>query len=109
MGDGFRRHRAARFEHVLDEVNAATRAVELVAQQHVGRTGRGAEAAMHAGAQDLFRLLRVGIEQLRRGEVGAHAYTPSTMRPGLRTWRGSNPSLTRRDKAASGPGCGSNT
>ena len=34
---------------------------------------------------------------------------PSTMRPGLRIWRGSNASLTRRDSAASGAGCGSNT
>ena len=43
----------AALQHVLDQVDAAARAVELVAEQHIGRAGRGAEAAMHAGAQDL--------------------------------------------------------
>ena len=39
-------------QHVLDQVDAPARRIELVAEQHVGRAGRGAEAAMHAGAQD---------------------------------------------------------
>ncbi len=48
--------RAARdrraFEHLLDQVDAPARPVELVAEQLVGRAGRGAEAAVHAFAQD---------------------------------------------------------
>ena len=43
-------------QHVLDQVDAAARGIELVAEQHIGRAGRGAEAAMHAGAQDLVGL-----------------------------------------------------
>ena len=42
-------------EHVLDQIDAPARAIELVAEQHIGRAGRGAEAAMHAGAQNLVR------------------------------------------------------
>jgi len=36
------------FDHLLDEVNAAARAIELVAQQLIRRAGGGAEAAVHA-------------------------------------------------------------
>src|SRR6202162_1499272 len=59
-------------EHLLHEVDATARAVELVAQQVVGGTGREAEAAMHALAQD-----RVGLDSLRRvldpvGEPSLH-------------------------------------
>ena len=64
--------RAVVFQHVLDQVDAAARAIELVAEQRVGRTGRGAEAAMHAGAQDLGGLRGVGIGELGRGEAGLH-------------------------------------
>jgi len=37
-------------QHVLDEVDAPPRAVELVAKQHIGRAGGGTEAAMDAFA-----------------------------------------------------------
>jgi hypothetical protein len=47
-------------EHLLDQVDAAARAVELVAEQLVGRAGRGAEAAVHALAQD-----RLGLAAFR--------------------------------------------
>jgi hypothetical protein len=58
------RHGCA-FEHLLDQVDAAARAVELVAQQLVGRAGGGAEAAMHALAQDdLRRLALAGVFEL---------------------------------------------
>ena len=46
--------RTARLQHVLDQVDAAARTVEFVAEQQEGRTGRGAHAAMHAGAQHLI-------------------------------------------------------
>src|SRR5512134_4158786 len=48
-----RRHRP--LEHLLDEVDAATRAVQLVAQELVGRAGCRAHAAMRALAQDRVR------------------------------------------------------
>ena len=48
--------RAVVLEHLLHQVDAAARAVALVAEQHVGRAGGGAEAAVHAAAQDLVDL-----------------------------------------------------
>jgi hypothetical protein len=64
MLDHVRRRRGVLFQHLLDQVDAAARAIELVAKQHIGRTGRGAEAAMHAGAENLVRLPDVGIGEL---------------------------------------------
>jgi hypothetical protein len=68
--------RAARdgraFDHLLDQVDAAARAVEFVAEQLVGRTGRGAEAAMHALAQDRVGLVAVGRVADEIGEVRLH-------------------------------------
>ncbi len=60
------------FQHVLDQVDAPARAIELVAEQHEGRTGRGAEAAMHAGPQHLVGCGDVRVAQLFGGEVGLH-------------------------------------
>ena len=59
-------------QHLLDQVDPAARRVELVAEQHVGRAGRRAEAAVHAGAQDLLGFRGIGIGQLGQGEVGLH-------------------------------------
>jgi hypothetical protein len=66
------RGRRRAFEHLLDQVDAPARAVELVAEQLVGRARRRAEAAMHARAQD-----RVGLAAFRacrdeRRERGLH-------------------------------------
>ncbi len=68
-------------QHVLDQIDAPARAIELVAEQHIGRAGGGAEAAMHAGAQDLvgFRDLRIG--ELGEGEGGLHAAPIRTVGP----------------------------
>ena len=73
MLDHVARRRPVLLEHVLDQIDAPARAIELVAEQHIGRAGGGAEAAMHAGAQDLFRFRDLRIDQLREGEVGLHA------------------------------------
>jgi hypothetical protein len=62
--DHLRCRRAAVLEHVLDEVDAPARAVELVAQKKIGRAGRRAEPAMNAGAQDLFRRRVRGVPEL---------------------------------------------
>ena len=72
VGDHALRRRPGVLEHVLDQVDAAARAVELVTEQHVGRAGRGAEAAVHARAQDLLQLPHVGIGQLGEREGGLH-------------------------------------
>ena len=48
----------------LDLIDAPARTVELVAEQRMGRTGRVAEAAMHALAQDF-----VGLGDLRSCEL----------------------------------------
>jgi hypothetical protein len=69
------------FEHLLDQVDAATRAIELVAQQLVSRASGGAEAAVHAGAQD-----GVGLVAFRRaldeiGEIGLHGSVRLTFKP----------------------------
>src|SRR6185369_9706508 len=59
-------------EHLLDQVDAPARAVPLVPQQHVGRTGGGAQPAMHALAEDLVHLRGARIFELAGGEVGLH-------------------------------------
>ena len=89
------RRRPVVLQHVLDQVDAPARGIELVAEQHIGRAGRGAEAAMHAGAQDLVGLRDVRIGELGEGEGGLHRYTPAHIRPGLSTPFGSKLSLTR--------------
>ena len=61
MLDGFRRCRLVLLQHVLDEVDAPARTVELVAQQHIGGAGGRAETAMHAVPQDLVGLRRVRV------------------------------------------------
>ena len=40
------------FEHVLDQVDAAPRAVQFIPEHLIGRTGGGAKAAVHAVAQN---------------------------------------------------------
>ena len=67
--DGLRVRRPPRLQHVLDQVDAPPRAVELVAEHLVGRAGGGAEAAMHAGPEDLVRPGGGGVAQLLGGEV----------------------------------------
>ena len=59
------RRRLAALEHLLHQIDAAARAVALVAEQHVGRAGGGAEAAMHARSQD-----RVGARRWSGRRVG---------------------------------------
>ena len=107
--DDLCRRRTVVLQHVLDEVDAPARRIELVAVEHIGRTGRGAEAAMHAGAQDLFRFRDIRIGELREGEGGLHGYTPAHMRPALSTPCGSKLSRTRFVNAASAAGSGSKT
>jgi hypothetical protein len=77
------RGRLVALQHLLHEIDAAARAVELVAEQDVGRAGGGAEAAMHAGAEDLLRGGDVRIGELGRAKAGLHR---ARSRPGG-AWR----------------------
>ena len=71
------RRGGARLQHVLDQVDAPARAVEFVAEQHVRRAGRRAEAAVDARAQDLVGGGDLRIGKLGEGEAGLHdALTP---------------------------------
>src|ERR1700733_16007731 len=72
MLDHLGRRRAVVLQHVLDQVDAAPRAVELVAEQDVGRACRSAEAAVHAAAQYLCGSADVGVGEWRGGEVGVY-------------------------------------
>ena len=79
-----RARRAVVLEHLLHQVDAAARAVALVAEQHVGRAGGGAEAAVHAAAQDLVDLRRARVLQLLAREVRLHGGPAVSLRS-LRT------------------------
>src|SRR6185312_1742294 len=88
-------------EHVLDQIDAAARRIELVAEQHIGRAGRGAKAAMHAFADDAGAFGRLGIGELGGREAGLHY-----IRPGFKMPTGSKLALTRASRAASAGGRG---
>ena len=55
--------------------------IQLIAEQHVGRAGRGAEAAVHAGTQDFVGFRDVRIGELREGEGGLHGLWVYTNAP----------------------------
>src|SRR5208282_2359040 len=104
------RRRPVVLEHVLDEVDASARAVELIAQQRIGRAGGGAEAAVDAGAEDLLGFPRVRIGEQRLGKIRLHrVYRPFHMRPGFRMPAGSKPCLIRPWSASKALLAGSNT
>src|SRR5436305_1232612 len=64
------RGRLTLLQHVLDEIDAPAWTIELVAKQEISRAGRGAEAAMNAGAEDFCRLPHGRIPPQRRGLRG---------------------------------------
>src|SRR5579871_1651158 len=107
--DDFRGWRPVFFQHLLDQVDAAARAIEFVAEQDIGRTGRGAEPAMHAFAQDGVGLGDIGIGQLSGGEFRLHGTIPRLIRPRLRMPFGSKLCRTRSFKAATPAAAGWNT
>ena len=65
-------------EHLLDEIDATARAVQLVAQQLIRRARRRAKAAMHASAQDRVGFATLGcvLDEIR--ETSFHVKTPRT-------------------------------
>jgi hypothetical protein len=60
-------------QHLLDQVDASARAIELVTKEHVGRARRRAEAAVNARAQDLVGNRDVRVGKLGEGKVRLHA------------------------------------
>ena len=104
------------FEHLLDQVDAAARAVELVAQQLVGRAGGGAEAAVHALAQDRLGLAAVGACSWNSGArsvcMRCMTVRREQSRPRLKMPAGSNCACSSRWMRSSGgaerieSGCG---
>jgi hypothetical protein len=60
------------FQTFLDEVNTSPRPVQLVPQQLIGWTGRGAESAMHAFAQNAVGFAALGGVVDEIGQVGLH-------------------------------------
>src|SRR5438034_1041736 len=59
-------------ERLLHEIDAAPRAVVLIAEEQIGRTGRGAEAAVHALAEDRVGLAPFGRVADEIGQGGLH-------------------------------------
>ena len=93
-------------EHLLDEIDAAARAIELVTEQHVSRAGRGAETAVHALAQYRLAGRHDGALELLGGETGLHdaSFSPCGRGSGCREDRrhcaAARPPLRRRAAAA---------
>ena len=70
--DGFGVGRALVFQHILDQVDAPAGAIKFIAQDLIGRAGRGAKPAMHAGAQDFIGAFGAGLGQLLWRKSGLH-------------------------------------
>jgi hypothetical protein len=79
VADFLRAGRAIVLDHRLDEIDAPSRGIALVAQQHVGRAGRGAEAARTRGAQNPVGDRDIGIGKLPL--VNRSALGPVAMQP----------------------------
>jgi hypothetical protein len=73
--------RAALFQHRPDQIDTPARRVILVAGQHIGRTGRGAEAIMHASLQNAVGFRDLRLRELGGRKIGAHsgALSPSCL------------------------------
>lgn len=67
------------FQHGADQVDAAARGIVLVAAQHIGWASGGAEAIMHAGAQNTVGLCNLGLCQLLRCKRGLQNAARSRM------------------------------
>src|SRR6185503_108599 len=96
-------------EHLLDQVDASARRIELVPKKHIGRARGRAKSAMHASAQDFLRRCDLWVEQLGECKRRLHGYAPAHMRPGLRTPFGSKLSFTRLPRARTAGSSGAKT
>jgi len=62
----------ALFQHFFHQINAATRAVVLIAQQHIGWARRSAKATVNTGTQHLIAGSNFRVLQLLGCEMGLH-------------------------------------
>jgi hypothetical protein len=60
------------FQHLLDQVDAPARPIELVTQELIGGASGRAKTAVHAFAQNRFGFLAVDGVLVFGGEVGLH-------------------------------------
>ena len=88
-----------KIQHVFDQINAATRAIALIAQHRISRTSRKTETAMNALSKVFLHHLDERIGALICCEFSFHM--PSYMRPGLSTPSGSKLSLSVLDRRLS--------
>lgn len=72
MGDDFFIGRLVILQHVLDQIDAATRRIQFVALDQIGRAGGAAKSAMHTIAQNFLCFIDFWVGQLGIGEVGLH-------------------------------------
>ena len=77
-------------EHLLDEIDATAGAVELIAEELIGRAGRETKPAMYALADDFLRVLRGARMCMRGAEFSVHAQRSAYRRPKFRMAYGSN-------------------
>ena len=90
-------------EHILDKIDATPRAIELVAEDLIGRAGCRAKATVDAGAQDFVGTLDARIGELFGGKGRLHC---QPIMPGLRIPRGSNWVRRPAESRARGAGSG---
>ena len=70
---------ALALQHLLDQVDAPARAIEFVAEQHIGRTRGRAEAAVYALADHRLGRRHGRIGELFGREVSAHGVGPGSV------------------------------
>lgn len=75
MGDHLIGRRPIVLQHIPDQIDPATRTVELITQQDISRASGGAKSAMYAIAQDLLAMGYSLIGQLLFVETSLHAFT----------------------------------
>ena len=74
------------FQHILNQIDSAARAVQLITQNLIGGTCRSAKAAVDTAAQNIIGAFDLGISELRFCEMCLH----QLIRPGFKMPRGSN-------------------
>ena len=74
------------FQHILNKINSAAWAVQLITQHLISGTSRRAKATMDTAAQNIIGAFDLRVQQLRFGKMCLH----QLIRPGFKMPRGSN-------------------
>src|SRR5690606_26240287 len=82
------------FEHLLDQINAPSRAIEFVSQLKIGGTCRQAEATVNTAAQYFLGLSALWGVACPRSKIGLHGQSSLNNLPGLNIPVGSNSCLS---------------